>query len=60
MDDGLDPMAAMEEEMRKKEERQQRELNLAIGLTDYLEGRDLTGKGKDVNQSGKQVSCFNC
>lgn len=46
MDDESDPMALMEQEIRRKEEREQNALNLAIGLTDFLEGRDLTGKFK--------------
>jgi hypothetical protein len=51
----MDPMEQNEEEMRRKEEEHQRDLEETIGLGDFFAGKDLTTRGKTVRPSGKQV-----
>jgi hypothetical protein len=51
----MDPREQNEEEMRRKEEESQRDLEETIGLGDFFAGKDLTTRGKTVRPSGKQV-----
>jgi hypothetical protein len=51
----MDPMEQNEEEMRRKEEENQRDLEETIGLGDYFSSRDLSTRGKIVRPSGKQM-----
>mmetsp|Transcript_24130 Transcript_24130/g.24718 ORF Transcript_24130/g.24718 Transcript_24130/m.24718 type:complete len:810 (+) Transcript_24130:123-2552(+) len=51
----MDPMEQNEEEMRRKEEEHQRDLEETIGLGDFFSSKDLSTRGKNVRPSGKQI-----
>lgn len=51
----MDPMEQNEEEMRRKEEEHQRDLEETIGLGDFFSTKDLSTRGKIVRPSGKQI-----
>lgn len=48
-------MEQNEEEMRRKEEENQRDLEETIGLGDFFANKDLSTRGKIVRPTGKQV-----
>ena len=51
----MDPMSQFEEDRKRREEMEIRELAETIVLDDYyLSSRDLVGKGREVHPSGKQ------
>jgi hypothetical protein len=50
----MDPMSQFEEDLKRKEEQERKELLETIVIDDYyLSSRNLIGKGKDVHPSGK-------
>jgi hypothetical protein len=51
----MDPMEQAEEEMRRREEENQKDLEDTIGLDDFISRRDLANRGKDVRPSGKNI-----
>ena len=51
----MDLMEQNEEEMRRKEEEHQRDLEETIGLGDYFSLKDLSTRGKTVRPTGKQI-----
>ncbi len=51
----MDPMEQAEEEMRRREEENQKDLEDTIGLDDFISRRDLSNRGRDVRPSGKQL-----
>ena len=51
----MDPMEQDEEDMRRKEEETQRDLEETIGLIDFIADRDLSGRGRIVRPSAKQM-----
>ena len=48
-------MEQAEEEMRRREEENQKDLEDTIGLDDFIPRRDLSNRGRDVRPSGKQL-----
>lgn len=54
----MDPMD-IEEDMRRREEEQQRDLEDTIGLIDFITRKNLHDRGRDVNPTTKQTNAVN-